>query len=398
MGVVPPADGFLEFLREATADAGALLVFDEVITGFRVARGGAQELYGVEPDLTVLGKVLGGGLPRRPPSPGPRELMERLAPAGDVYQAGTLSGQPAGGRRRPRDPAPAGRRRLRAPRRADRPPRRRPRRARRRPPAPGRLGPRPPHPLLQPRAPGHRLRRRPGLRHRGPRPLLPRHARRAASTRRPPSSRPGSSRSPTTRRRSTAPSKPPPSPLDEALRERRRPTPWRRVLAAPRRQLRDEDTPISPHVVEPAEEPVFGPLAAAGPRAAAAPGEYALVVEAVREGYLLHYGEPRLLAGHDPDLALLAGDYLYALGIERLAALGRFRRRPRARRPDQPLRPAPRGGPRRQRGAGPLASLGDRGGRGPERGPRGGQAGAASRGTSPRRESIDFALPKTSCG
>lgn len=91
------------------------------------------------------------------------------------------------------------------------------------------------------------------------------------------------------------------------------------VLAA---QLRDEDTPISPHVVAPAEEPVFGRLAAAGPRAAAAPAEYALVVEAVREGYLLHYGEPRLLAGHDPDLALLAGDYLYALGIERLAALG----------------------------------------------------------------------------
>jgi hypothetical protein len=87
-------------------------------------------------------------------------------------------------------------------------------------------------------------------------------------------------------------------------------------------QLRAEDTPISPHVVDSAEEPVFGPLAAAGPRAAQAPAEYALVVEAVREGYLLHYGEPRLLAGHDPDLALLAGDYLYALGIERLAALG----------------------------------------------------------------------------
>lgn len=86
--------------------------------------------------------------------------------------------------------------------------------------------------------------------------------------------------------------------------------------------LREGDTPISPHVVEPREEPVYGPLAAAGPRAAAAPGEYALVVEAVREAYLLHYGEPRLLAGHDADLALLAGDYLYALGIERLAALG----------------------------------------------------------------------------
>jgi hypothetical protein len=91
------------------------------------------------------------------------------------------------------------------------------------------------------------------------------------------------------------------------------------LLAA---QLREERTPISPHVVDPAAEPKLGLEVAAGPRAAAAPGEYALVIEAVREGYLLHYGEPRLLAGHDEDLALLAGDYLYALGIERLAALG----------------------------------------------------------------------------
>lgn len=86
--------------------------------------------------------------------------------------------------------------------------------------------------------------------------------------------------------------------------------------------LREEETPISPHVVEPAEAPVFGPLAAAGPGAAADPAEYALIVEAVREGYLLHYGESRLLNGHDEDLALLAGDYLYALGLDRLAALG----------------------------------------------------------------------------
>jgi glutamate-1-semialdehyde 2,1-aminomutase len=93
MGVVPPEDGFLEFLREATAAAGAMLIFDEVITGFRVARGGAQELYGIEPDLTVLGKVLGGGLPAAAFA-GPRAAMERIAPAGDVYQAGTLSGNP----------------------------------------------------------------------------------------------------------------------------------------------------------------------------------------------------------------------------------------------------------------------------------------------------------------
>jgi hypothetical protein len=92
-----------------------------------------------------------------------------------------------------------------------------------------------------------------------------------------------------------------------------------RALAA---QLREEDTPISPHVVDPPASPALGILAATGPRTASAPGEYALVVEAVHEGYLLHYGEPRLLAGHDADLALLAGDYLYALGLARLAALG----------------------------------------------------------------------------
>jgi hypothetical protein len=87
-------------------------------------------------------------------------------------------------------------------------------------------------------------------------------------------------------------------------------------------RLREADSPVAAHVVETNKRPVFGLLAALGPRSAEAPGEYAFVVEAVREGYLLHYGEPRLLNGHDDDLALLAGDYLYALGIERLAALG----------------------------------------------------------------------------
>ncbi len=87
-------------------------------------------------------------------------------------------------------------------------------------------------------------------------------------------------------------------------------------------RLRQEDTPISPHVVDPAAAPSLGALAAAGPRTENAAAEYALVVEAVHEGYLLHYGEPRLLAGHDSDLALLAGDYLYALGLDRLAGLG----------------------------------------------------------------------------
>jgi glutamate-1-semialdehyde 2,1-aminomutase len=93
MGVVPPADGFLELLRERADATGALLVLDEVITGFRVGRGGAQQLFGVMPDLTILGKVLGGGLPAAAYG-GRRGLMERIAPAGDVYQAGTLSGNP----------------------------------------------------------------------------------------------------------------------------------------------------------------------------------------------------------------------------------------------------------------------------------------------------------------
>jgi glutamate-1-semialdehyde 2,1-aminomutase len=93
MGVVPPAPGFLEHVRDATAEAGGLLILDEVISGFRVARGGAQELLGLEGDLTVMGKVLGGGLPAAAYG-GSRELMERIAPAGDVYQAGTLSGNP----------------------------------------------------------------------------------------------------------------------------------------------------------------------------------------------------------------------------------------------------------------------------------------------------------------
>lgn len=87
-------------------------------------------------------------------------------------------------------------------------------------------------------------------------------------------------------------------------------------------RLREAEAPLSNHVIDSEERPVFGLLAALGPRSAATPDEYAFVVEAVREGYLLHYGTPRLLAGHDDDLALLAGDYLYALGIDRLAALG----------------------------------------------------------------------------
>jgi glutamate-1-semialdehyde 2,1-aminomutase len=93
MGVVPPAPGYLEELRRITKAAGSLLIFDEVISGFRVARGGAQELYGVTPDLTCLGKIIGGGLPVGAVG-GRADLMDQLAPAGPVYQAGTLSGNP----------------------------------------------------------------------------------------------------------------------------------------------------------------------------------------------------------------------------------------------------------------------------------------------------------------
>ena len=93
MGVIPPVDGFLPGLREVTRRHGALLIFDEVMTGFRVALGGAQALYGVDPDLTTLGKVIGGGLPVGAYA-GKREIMETVAPAGPMYQAGTLSGNP----------------------------------------------------------------------------------------------------------------------------------------------------------------------------------------------------------------------------------------------------------------------------------------------------------------
>ncbi len=93
MGVVPPAPGFLDTLRELTAASGALLVFDEVITGFRLALGGAQAVFATAPDLTVLGKIMGGGFPAAAFG-GRREVMELLSPVGPVYQAGTLSGNP----------------------------------------------------------------------------------------------------------------------------------------------------------------------------------------------------------------------------------------------------------------------------------------------------------------
>ena len=93
MGIIPPQDGYLNKLREITSEHGVVLIFDEVITGFRVAYGGAQSLYGVIPDLTCLGKIIGGGMPVGAYG-GKEEIMRHIAPEGDVYQAGTLSGNP----------------------------------------------------------------------------------------------------------------------------------------------------------------------------------------------------------------------------------------------------------------------------------------------------------------
>jgi glutamate-1-semialdehyde 2,1-aminomutase len=93
MGCVPPQPGYLEAVRETTKEHGALLIFDEVMTGFRVARGGAQELYDITPDITTLGKIIGGGLPVGAYG-GSKDLMRNIAPAGPIYQAGTLSGNP----------------------------------------------------------------------------------------------------------------------------------------------------------------------------------------------------------------------------------------------------------------------------------------------------------------
>lgn len=93
MGCVPPEPGFLDFVRQVTTRGGALLIFDEVMTGFRLARGGAQELYGITPDITCLGKIIGGGLPVGAYG-GNRDLMRNIAPTGAIYQAGTLSGNP----------------------------------------------------------------------------------------------------------------------------------------------------------------------------------------------------------------------------------------------------------------------------------------------------------------
>ena len=295
-----------------------------MISGFRVARGGAQELLGVEADLTVMGKVLGGGLPAAAYG-GSRELMERVAPAGDVYQAGTLSGNPlavaaglatlreldahaydridsiterlAGGLR-----DAAGDRAVQVSC------------------VPG---------LLTVFFSADPVRDFAGAqacdRERTGASAVPCSI--AGSIRPPPSSRRGSPRWHTMTRRSTRRSSPRARPsrgprLNGARISHFAMTSTATSLTALAALLRDGESVISPYVRDSDEEAAIGALAASGPRAADAREEYTLLVEAIREGYLLHYETPRLIDGADGDLRLLAGDYLYALGLERLATRG----------------------------------------------------------------------------
>ena len=207
MGLVPAAEGFLEFVRARADECGAVLIFDEVISGFRVARGGASERTGVTPDLLVLGKIIGGGLPggrgrraagaARAARPGRRDL-----PGGHAL------GKPARGRRRPRDPRAARRRRIRHARAADGSARSRAARGGGRAPGERRVGPRPADGVLLD-APAARPPRRAALRHRRPTGPGAASCWRAASIRRPRSSRPGSPRWRTGRPRSSGRSRRP---------------------------------------------------------------------------------------------------------------------------------------------------------------------------------------------
>ena len=293
MGLVPPVTGFLELLRELATEHGALLVFDEVITGFRVSHGGAQELSGVLPDLTVMGKVIGGGLPAAAYG-GAKELMELVAPAGSVYQAGTLSGNPLA--------VAAGRAALAMLTEeaylllSDITPSARGRAARggRAAAGPGRAHDGPGDGLLHGRA-GARLCRRPSVRRGRLRRLVPR----AAGARRLPAAVAVRGLVPVARAHPRAP--------DPHPRGRRG-------------GIRG-DRPVTLAETLRAEGGLLG--AAVAPDAPGdGDGPYAAVLAAIREGYELHYGEGRVLRTGDRDLALLAGDRLYALGLALLAERG----------------------------------------------------------------------------
>ncbi len=331
MGLVPPREGFLELLREQADQSGALLVLDEVISGFRVARGGAQELAGVIADITVMGKVIGGGLPAAALG-GTAELMRMLAPVGDVYQAGTLSGNPlavAAGLATLRlldddsylrlaaitEQLAAGLREAAAR-------------------AGGRDGPGAERAgaadgVLQ-RAAGNGLRAGGALRGARLRGVVPG----AARPRRV---------SPALAVRGLVPVARPRRGADRAhpaggrgvVRGARRGAGVSGLLAGGRisglQRLReliregggllagmlDGDAALS---VDGGPGPAQ--IAAAGPRAQGQRDEYELLVEAIYEGYLLHYCQPRLVRSAEADLGLLAGDRLYAIGLARLVALG----------------------------------------------------------------------------
>ena len=352
MGLIPPAPGFLELLRDLCTGYDALLVFDEVITGFRVAPGGAQELTGVLPDLTVMGKIIGGGLPAAAFG-GSAALMERIAPAGDVYQAGTLSGNPLA--------VAAGRADARAARRAGLPVAqrhharagRRPARGGGRPPGLRHLHHGPRDRLLRRRAAdGLRGRRR--LRPRDLRRLVPRAAgprrlsarlavRGLVPVHRPhrPSTSPARSRRP--------PRRSPRSPLTRCSRGV-----VSDACTGSRRSCATEGGLLAGTVARsPARR---SRTATPSPAAARA---IPLLVEAIREGYLQHYASGRVVQPEDPDLALLAGDRLYALGLERLAGDRRPRRGGRAGGRDR----AVRAGARRGRSGARRGRLGRRGAR-----------------------------------
>ena len=299
MGVVPPEPGFLEALRALCDAAGALLVFDEVITGFRVARGGAQERLGVLPDLTILGKIVGGGLPLAAFG-GRAEIMRGLAPVGSVYQAGTLSGNPlatAAGLsvlRRLRDPAVYAELERRGARLEA-----------------GLTG----SPGRGCSASGRWRRcscsREPvrnfddaQLRTRSDTARSSAGCSSAASTSRRRSSSASSSRSPTATKRSTRP--------------------WRRSATSSTadlwQTLADDaaaESELWRRSLLPSDErdraPVFSPLA---------DERFRLGIETIYEAYLVHFGRPRLFAPPDADTALLLGDYLYAHGLVRIASLG----------------------------------------------------------------------------
>ncbi len=296
MGVVPPDEGYLAALRAACDEAGALLVLDEVITGFRVARGGAQERYGVRADLTCFGKVIGGGLPVGAFG-GRADVMAELAPEGPCYQAGTLSGNPLataaglavlaelaregvyarleeGGAALEDALGASG-----APVTVE----------------PGRLHA---HALLR-RRPGGRLRDRDAERHGRLRRLRARPARgrrlpAAVAVR-------GLVRGARPRRGRAGPGA-------RGLRARRR-GPVRAVLA--------QEAALAAELVEPAAEPLLAPLVAPPLTPDQAAG-----LDLILEGFLLHHGRPRHLSPSEPGREVLAGDYCYAHGLVRIADSG----------------------------------------------------------------------------